>query len=86
MPAASRNFWNVLRLEAAVSSGTNIVEGAATAFLAKSASAGPLAIVVPFFEGPLLGYVAGLVQKGTNTVPALYDEAVAFLEKEEAYL
>ena len=77
---------NIAAIEASVGSGVNTVEGAVTAFLAKSASHGALAIVVPFFEGPLLGYIAQLVQQGANTVPALYDEALAFLEKEESYL
>ena len=77
---------NIATVEALVGSGEHTAEGAIVAFVAKRFNSGPLTFVVSNTEPLLMAELASLVQQGQSIVPALYDAAVAFLEKEEAYL
>lgn len=78
---------NIAAIEATVGTGTQTAEAAVTGFLTSEAKKVPiLAAIMPFAEPELLAVVAGLVQNGTNTIPALYDAGVKFLEHEETVL
>ena len=77
---------NVVAIEAAAGNGATNAESAVVGYLAAHLAHGPFAMVVQLVEAPLLAELAAAVSAGSATVPELYDKAVAFLEKEEAYL
>ena len=77
---------NIATIEATLGTGSTNVEQAIVAFVAAHLGHGPVSFLVQMVEAPLLGELAAAVAAGEATLPELYDRAVAFLEKEEAYL
>jgi hypothetical protein len=74
---------NLAVIEAAAGGEGATIETAVTGFIASEAKKVPeLAVFVPMAEPEILSLISGLIAKGTNTAPELYDAGVAWVEEE----
>ena len=86
-PLVANRVANIAEIEAIVGAGSASAESAVEAFVVGEARKFPsVAWAVPFVQPRLHDFVVGLVGSGEATVPAFYDKAVAFLQKEDSYI
>lgn len=78
---------NIAKIEALAGTGTANLENVVVTFLADQAKQhAELGFLLPLVEPELLAELQSAVAAGVNTVPALYDRAVAWLKAEELAL